>query len=102
MYYINVQKNNLLEIRKNHQEKKEDKKVTNKGRVLWQIRGMSSGTIANLIGSTKYLVIDRAADIAAMYVIENLSEADCEQVQTFEDLCEMFLKANRKERKGSQ
>lgn len=86
----------------NQQQNQEDKKVTNKGRVLWQIRGMTSGTIANLISSTKYVVIDRASDIAAMYVIENLSEEDCERIQTFEDLCEMFLKANKKERKRFQ
>ncbi|MBQ6599993.1 MAG: hypothetical protein IJH79_20805 [Lentisphaeria bacterium] len=69
--------------------------MTEKGRVLHQLRNMSSGTIAGLIGSDKYVIIDRAATTAVLYVSNTVSEDRCREIQTMEDLCSIFLEAQK-------
>lgn len=69
--------------------------MTEKGRVLHQLRNMSSGTIAGLIGSDKYMIIDRAATNAILYVSSELSEDRCREIRTMEDLCKIFLEAQK-------
>ena len=69
--------------------------MTEKGRVLHQLRNMSSGTIAGLIGSDKYVIIDRAATTAVLYVSNTVSENRCREIQTMEDLCSIFLEAQK-------
>ena len=73
--------------------------MTEKGRVLHQLRNMSSGTIASLIGSNKYLIIDRAATTAILYAAR-LTEDRCREVQTMEDLCNLFLEAQKMSEKS--
>lgn len=70
--------------------------MTEKGRVLHQLRSMSSGTIASLIGSDKYMIIDRAATNAILYVSTTVSEDRCRGIQTMEDICKIFLEAQKK------
>lgn len=62
-----------------------------KGEILRNIRSMSSGTIANLIGNSKYVIIDRAAT-AAMERASALTDAECKAIETFEDICNLFKK----------
>lgn len=69
--------------------------MTEKGRVLHMLRNLSSGTIAGLIGSDKYMIIDRAATTAILYVSNTVSENRCRGVQTMEDLCNLFLEAQK-------
>ena len=69
--------------------------MTEKGRVLHPLRNMSSGTIAGLIGSDKYVIIDRAATTAVLYVSNTVSEDRCREIQTMEDLCSIFLEAQK-------
>ena len=67
--------------------------MTAKGNLMHRIRNMSSGTIAGIIGTTKYILIDRAASKALLYVSEKMTEQECAAVQTMEDICSVFLKA---------
>lgn len=69
--------------------------MTAKGNLMRQINTLSSGTIANLIGSDRYIAIDRAATQAILYV-SALPEEECKKYQTFEDICRLFKTANGK------
>ena len=69
--------------------------MTAKGNLLRSLRTLSSGTIASLIGSDRYSVIDRASSTAIMYAAA-LPEEECKQYQTFEDICRLFKLANGK------
>lgn len=69
--------------------------MTEKSRVLHQLRNMSSGTIAGLIGSDRYMIIDRAATNAILYVSNTVSEDRCREIQTMEDLCKIFMEAQK-------
>lgn len=69
--------------------------MTAKGILLQNLRTFSSGTIANLIGSDRYVVIDRAATTALLYAAA-LPEEECKKYQTFDQICDLFKKANGK------
>lgn len=65
-----------------------------KSELIKTISGLSSGTIAVFIGCAKYTVIDHAASKAILYVA-TLTEDECNNVNTLEDICNIFLKANK-------
>ena len=69
--------------------------MTSKENLLRNLRTLSSGTIASLIGSNSYAVIDRASSTAIIYAAA-LPEEDCKQYQTFEDICRLVKRANGK------
>ena len=66
--------------------------MTAKGELMRQINLMSSGTIAGIIGSDKYAVIDRAA-CQTLELISRMTEEECAAVQTMEDIAALFAKA---------
>lgn len=67
--------------------------MTAKEKLIRDIRLMSSGTIAGIIGTTKYILIDQAASKALLYVSEKMTEQECAAIHTMEDICSVFLKA---------
>ena len=69
--------------------------MTAKGNLLRNLRTFSSGTIAVLIGSDRYTMIDRAVSAAVLYAAD-MPEEECEKYQTFDDICRLFKKANGK------
>ena len=66
-----------------------------KENLIWTLSTMSSGTIAGLIGSDRYAVIDRAANTAVLYAAA-LTEDECKKYRTFEEICSLFKTANGK------
>lgn len=66
--------------------------MTEKGRVLHYLRNLSSGTIAGIIGSNKYQLIDRAASKAILYAA-SLTESECAAVRTMEDYTKLIQAA---------
>lgn len=66
-----------------------------KENLIRTLNTMSSGTIASLIGSDRYAVIDRAANTAVLYAAA-LPEEECKKYQTFEEICRLFKTANGK------
>ena len=67
--------------------------MTEKGRVLHYLRNLSSGTLAGIVGSTKYAVLDRAASNALLYASRVLTEEECGAVRTMEDYTNLVLAA---------
>lgn len=65
---------------------------TAKGELMHQINLLSSGTIAGIIGSSKYSVIDLAA-CQTLELISRMTEEECAAVQTMEDIAVLFRKA---------
>ena len=69
--------------------------MTAKGNLIHTLNSLSSGTIATLIGSDRYAVIDRAANTAVLYAAA-MPEEECKKYQTFDDICRLFKEANGK------
>lgn len=69
--------------------------MSEKNRVLTYLRTMSSGTIAGIIGSPKYSLIDAAYSRAILYAA-GLSEQECKGIQTMEDFAEIFKKSQKR------
>lgn len=69
--------------------------MTAKGTLLRNLRTLSSGTIASLIGNDRYAAIDRAATAAVLYAAA-LPEDECKKYETFDDICRLFRAANGK------
>ena len=67
--------------------------MTAKGELMRNINLLSSGTIAEFIGSDKYAVIDRAATKTLLYVSTRMTEQECAAVQTMEDMAALFARA---------
>lgn len=63
--------------------------------LIHTLNTMSSGTIASLIGSDRYAVIDRAANTAVLYAAA-MTEEECKKYHTFEEICRLFKTANGK------
>ena len=64
--------------------------------LCWNLRTMSSGTIANIVGSPKYVVIDRAITNATLYAYEHATDAEIEAVKNYADICN-FVRDHWKE-----
>lgn len=69
--------------------------MTAKGILMQQINLLSSGTIAQFVGSDKYTVIDRAATKTLLYVSTRMTDAECAAVQTMEDIAAIFAMAQK-------
>ena len=66
--------------------------MTAKGELMRQINLLSSGTIAGIIGSSKYSVIDRAA-YKTLLLVSSMTEDECAAVRTLEDIAALFHQA---------
>ena len=69
--------------------------MTAKGELMRNINLLSSGTIAGIIGSDKYTIIDNAVSKAVLYAAQ-LTEEECAAVQTMEDIANLFRAAWKK------
>ena len=67
--------------------------MTAKGNLMHHFRTLSSGTIAEMIGSVYYTAIDHAVSRAILYVAK-MPEEECKKYQTFDQICNLFKLAN--------
>lgn len=58
------------------------------------LRSLSAGTIASVIGSDRYAVIDRSVSSAILYAIEQASEDEIKPLSDLADILS-FLSAHR-------
>ena len=60
------------------------------------LRSLSAGTIANIVGSPKYAVIDMAITVATLYAYEHAPESEVKAVKDYADICN-FVRDHWKE-----
>ena len=66
--------------------------MTEKRRVYLVVAGMSSGTMAHIIGKSDYKSVDKAHQNAVLYV-DKLTEQQCEYIRTMQDIVELVKQA---------
>lgn len=58
---------------------------------------LSAGTIADIIGSDKYIIIDRAINTATLYAYEHAPDTEIESINDFSGVCS-FVRDHWKEK----
>lgn len=54
--------------------------------LIRHLNTLSSGTIADTIGSSKYTIIDRAINSAVIYAAEEATEAELSPIESLADI----------------